>query len=275
MRLYVFTKQDAFLITIFSLIAGLLFGTYLQGFFAKINDSQTLQLLAMAIGEALILGPLMLVMNIKKVKFHHILPLKKLNLQTWGMVFLMAIGVLALQEVIAKSTVDYFQIPEFLKGINDSVMWESPLQYILVIFGGVIFASITEEFLFRGVLQQSITANHQSLIPGIVVPAVVFSLFHAAYLFYIPAVIEIVLISLILGYVVAKTGNILASILIHSINNFSGITFLGLYGDDFYIFFPESGFPWMALFGMIALAISLYYLVGRKSFIPDEENIIE
>jgi hypothetical protein len=62
---------------------------------------------------------------------------------------------------------------------------------------------------------------------------------------------------------------------VHGINNFVGITLLGLYGDEFYLFYPDEGFPWPAVLGIAALIISLYFFIGKKSNIPTLENIIE
>lgn len=121
--------------------------------------------------------------------------------------------------------------PDF-SNLNDSAIMDSIAQnYTLMSFGTILLAPIAEEVLYRGVVFGSI--HKQSPAMAYIVSTVVFSLIHiigylhlytpmallCSFLLYLPA-------GLCLAWAYAKSGNIIAPILIHIAVNQLGILYM-------------------------------------------------
>ena len=124
-----------------------------------------------------------------------------------------------------------FLYPQF-SNLNDSAVMDSVAQnYTLMSIGTIILAPIAEEVLYRGVVFGCL--HKKNAILGYVISTVVFSLIHivsyihlydpmallCSFLVYLPA-------GLCLAWAYAKSGNIIAPILIHIAVNQLGILYL-------------------------------------------------
>jgi membrane protease YdiL (CAAX protease family) len=85
----------------------------------------------------------------------------------------------------------------------------------------VIVAPVVEELLFRGVLQGSLE-RHLGSWTGVVTTALVFGVLHGQLRF-----LPVSLLGLLMGYMVMRTGSLLAGILAHSVHNLA-VLCLGL-----------------------------------------------
>ena len=121
--------------------------------------------------------------------------------------------------------------PQF-SNLNDSAVMDSVAQnYTLMSLGTIILAPIAEEVLYRGVVFSGIHKRNAFL--GYVISTVVFSLIHiisyinlynpiallCSFLVYLPA-------GVCLAWAYAKSGNIIAPILIHIAVNQLGILYM-------------------------------------------------
>ncbi|WP_085992005.1 CPBP family intramembrane glutamic endopeptidase [Oceanobacillus senegalensis] len=88
-------------------------------------------------------------------------------------------------------------------GINERILRGQPIGFIFLLS---IFVSISEELLFRGVIQTTF---------GYIVASVIFALVHFRYLTKPILFVSIVMVSFIIGYLFEITENILVTIFAH------------------------------------------------------------
>ena len=109
-------------------------------------------------------------------------------------------------------------------------------QGLWAIVTAVVFAPVFEEFIFRGIILESLLRRHRRMV-SVVVSAALFAIVH-----FQPAVVFTAFVSgLVLGTIYLHTNSIFATIILHSINNavayslitlnVDNYTFRGLFGD--------------------------------------------
>ena len=99
--------------------------------------------------------------------------------------------------------------------IADTIAHYTPQQRVFFVLMGVI-AAIPEETIFRGIMQPTL----QKLVgrwAGIVVTAVIFSLYHVQYGFALPMLISHFVTGLVLGLVRERTGTLWAPAIAHAL----------------------------------------------------------
>ncbi len=97
-----------------------------------------------------------------------------------------------------------------------SIKTVSPFWQAVVIFSAVVLAPISEEIFFRGLFQSMIRKYTGRPWVAIITSAALFAVFHFACPQTIPALLAL---GIVLGYNYARTGRLLAPILIHAIFN--------------------------------------------------------
>ena len=96
----------------------------------------------------------------------------------------------------------------------------APLQQLVGMGGwmmltSVVVAPVMEEIFFRGILQESITRKRGPIV-GVLITSTIFA---AAHYTVPPQALNAFCVSLVLGYVYARSGSLVPVILIHAINN--------------------------------------------------------
>jgi membrane protease YdiL (CAAX protease family) len=96
------------------------------------------------------------------------------------------------------------------------IMDEAPgvLRQVLIAFSAVVIAPLFEEFLFRGHLQTLLSRVTQLPWVAVVVTSMVFALAHPWFTW-----IPIFVLSICLGYLYERTGNLWVSVLVHAMFN--------------------------------------------------------
>ncbi len=87
---------------------------------------------------------------------------------------------------------------------------------MLLILSSVVLAPISEEILFRGLMQSALRNLTGSAWMGIAITSVVFTAIHAPYYYSMPSLL---VLSVVLGYNYERSGRLLSPILIHMIFN--------------------------------------------------------
>jgi len=252
---------------------GLFVGLSLQSLISGMENTALLDRLIMLLGEIAILVPPLFILNQRKLSLTQVLPLKKVSPITIGMSILLIGGVIGLVSVFEVLILPYYPVPEFLEQMDATLFDGGLLANVILISAAVLVAPFVEEFLFRGLLQQSLFYHFGSILPAMVIPTVVFSLFHVGYLFYFPAMVELLTLGLLLAWLMVKTGNLLIPMLTHALFNlsaFSGL-FLGL--DEETSSLADLGWTWIvistALFG-----IGWFYFKRMKTVECDDVYLI-
>ncbi len=98
-------------------------------------------------------------------------------------------------------------------------------QYFVYLAVIAVSAAICEEVLFRGTVMPSL--ERYGTLPALVFSSLLFAVFHLTFLNFLSALI----LGLLIGLVVIKTGSILAGIYYHFLNNTLAVTYLYLFSD--------------------------------------------
>ena len=218
------------LIFMLLLIFGIVFSSVLGVFIAIINGGEILDLKNLQIIQVLnqvvgfLMPPVVYVMLVKEKPFNY---LGFTKLPAWSL-----LGIVAMFTVIpflswVTEWNDGIIFPESMSAIEEQLrgIQEKTEEVIkLFISQGSLFSSlliiaalaaISEELLFRSVIQKSLIKLFKNAHVAIIVTALVFSAFHGDFFGFVPRFI----LGLMLGYMFWLSGSIFPSMLMHFVNN--------------------------------------------------------
>jgi len=131
---------------------------------------------------------------------------------------------------------------------------------IVNLFIIAVMAGITEEFLFRGALQQifnRITSNYHV---AIWISAFIFSAIHFQFYGFVPRL----LLGALLGYIFVWSGNLWVPVIVHTVNNaVSVLLFKAYHGTPQYEEIENFGtkdFWWLAIISVVLTAVIFSYM---------------
>ncbi len=257
--LHIFTVREAYLLAAASMFLGLFVSITLQGFLAEREQVALLERLSILIGELAILAPPIFILKQRGVVWTRVLPLRPVSPVTLFMAVVIIGGAIGLVSVFEVLVLPYFPIPDFLKQLEAEMIQADLFDNLVLIIAGTLVAPLVEEFIFRGILQQSLFYRYGSLLPAMVIPTVIFALFHVAYLFYLPALVELIALALLLAWLMLKTGNLLIPIMVHGLFNLSSFTGVFITDLEEISTLTELGIPWIILSVVMATAGWIYF----------------
>lgn len=178
-----------------------------------------------------------------------------------------------------------FTLPESMAGIEAQMKtWEEMARIttekllitdsipilLLNLFVIAIMAGVTEEFFFRGSLQQIIRKICSNRHVAVWVTAFIFSAIHFQFYGFIPRLI----LGAMLGYIFVWSGNLWISVIVHAINNAMSVLIFHFYhGTEIYEKAENIGAGdnwWIAVISIIISGIIVFFLSKEYS-----ENKIE
>jgi len=270
---HIFSTRESYLMVAASMFLGLFVRLSLQGMISGIEDNELLDRMVMLFGEIAILLPPLFILNQRNLSFFDVLPLKKVSLLTIGMSILFIGGVIGLVSVFEALLLPYFPVPDFLTELDETIFDGGIFANMVLILAAVIIAPLVEEFIFRGLLQQSLFYHYGSLIPALIIPTIIFALFHVGYLFYLPALLELIALGVLLAWLMSKTGNILIPMLTHALFNLSA--FSGLFiGNDEELSTPaDLGASWIIV-STILFILGWIYFKSLKTVVCNDVYLI-
>jgi hypothetical protein len=204
-----------------------------------------------------------------------VLPLR-LRLPTVPQVIVVLIGVFALQQVLQGYMLLQEAIPlpaglqrwvDMIKDMFEAtyrvlVTARTPLELVLVICTVAVVPAVSEELLFRGLVQRDL----ESVVSGrtsAILAGVIFGLYHLNPFSLVP----LITLGVAFGLIVYRSGNITLAMAAHFLNNF--LASIALYlnmNEDFLITAPDGGETTAAavlntvVFGMVFVG-AMYYFV--------------
>jgi membrane protease YdiL (CAAX protease family) len=141
---------------------------------------------------------------------------------------------------------------------KDLTQFDSVGYFLLALLVIGVVAGITEEYLFRGILQTQLlrwTKNHHA---AIWISAILFSAFHVQFFGFVPRV----MLGALFGYLYVWSGNLIVPIVAHFINNGLQVVAMYLYQQGIITMemdSPEAA-PWPAVFiGTLIFSALIYY----------------
>jgi hypothetical protein len=196
-------------------------------------------------------------------------------------ILVIVIAVFALQQMLQgyMTAQDAFPLPAPLRHFVDLLrravemsyrllaQASSPLEFVFVVVTVALVPAVSEEFLFRGLVQGSFEESYGGL-RGAVIAGIIFGAYHLNPFGIVP----LVALGVFFGYVVYRSGSLLLAITAHFFNNFVACTAFYLQlDDDFIVLKPEGGasagmllanFVFFAL--VFAAATYFFILLTRK-----------
>ena len=220
-KLLIFT-----LLLIFGLVFSSVLGVFVTmmggGNLNDLKNLQILQVLNQVIG--FFIPAVMYVMLVQEKPFNY-LGLKKL--QPWSLLGIVAIFTVIPFLGMVSEWNDGITFPESMRALEEqlrNIQVKSEEVIKIFIGQGSLFSSliivaalaaISEELLFRSVIQKALIKVIKNPHIAIVVTAILFSAFHMDFFGFFPRVI----LGLMLGYMFWLSGSIIPSMLMHFINN--------------------------------------------------------
>ena len=224
------SQGSKLLIFMLLLIFGIVFSSVL-GVFVTIIDGgsitylknlQIAQVLSQVIG--ILIPAVVYVMLVQEKPFNY-LGFKKL--QTWSL-----LGIVAMFTVIPFLSMvtewnDGIVFPESLRAFEVQMRSiQEKTEEIVKLFIGqgsllssllivAFLAAVSEELLFRSVIQKALIKVCKNAHVGIIITAVIFSAFHGDFFGFVPRFV----LGLMLGYMFWMSGSIFTSMLMHFVNN--------------------------------------------------------
>tara|TARA_Y100001949_G_scaffold119028_1_gene101141 strand:- start:176 stop:685 length:510 start_codon:yes stop_codon:yes gene_type:complete len=104
---------------------------------------------------------------------------------------------------------------QVLAELSDILIIDSTLIGLLLAITVVILAPLGEEILFRGFLQKLLEETWQDITRAVLITSLFFAFIHMNPVW----VIQIYFLGVVLGYLAWRTGSILTSLILHSLNN--------------------------------------------------------
>ena len=207
---------------IFSSVLGIFISMMRGGDIMDITNLQITQVCSQVIG--LLLPPLLYVMLIEEKPFNY---LGCNELPKWSLLGIVAMFTIlpfngwvaewneniVFPESMAAYEAKLKSMHEMYEATSEMLMNGSNLAIGIIIFG--LLAAVSEEFLFRSVIQKALVKLFKNAHIGIIVTALIFSAFHADFYGFFPRFI----LGLMLGYMFWMSGSIWASIIMHFTNN--------------------------------------------------------
>ena len=143
-----------------------------------------------------------------------------------------------------------FEHEKVLTELSDILIIDSTLIGLLLTITVVILAPLGEEILFRGFLQKLLEESWQDITRAVLITSLFFAFIHMNPVW----VIQIYFLGVMLGYLAWKTGSILTSLILHSLNNGTAL-FLTNYSDTIepYYLWNNHVSPIFLALGAIAL----------------------
>jgi membrane protease YdiL (CAAX protease family) len=196
---------------------------------------------------------LMLLPTLLLVRLRHGNIMRALRVRLPGTleVTLVVLATLALQQVAQgyMTLQDAIPVPEALRRIVEIIRHaieetyrlvaqaDDPAEFMVVVLAVALVPAISEEFLFRGLVQQSL-AESAGGMRGAVIAGVIFGAYHLNPFSIVP----LVALGIFFGYLVFRSGNLLLATIAHFVNNFVACTALYLrVPEDFILLQPDGG----------------------------------
>lgn len=146
--------------------------------------------------------------------------------------------------------------------IKDMLAMNSIGDFILALITIAIIPAISEEWIFRGIIQKMALNISPSKIYGIVITAIIFSSFHMQFEGFLPRFF----LGLGLGYVYYITGHLFYSMFLHFLFNGANVLMVYINGPETLDQLDHvSNTPFLWISGLVSLFISLY--LGYKMYV--------
>ena len=208
----------AFGVVIFSVFSSLVIASIIAaaGTVQSNEHSQNLyNYTALFVGQGFMVVPLLLFLISRKEPILSRLRIKSISYPVVVSVVLISLGLIPLVDEMDRILAYAFGHEQVLAELSDILIIDSTLIGLLLAITVVILAPLGEEILFRGFLQKLLEESWQDITRAVLITSLFFAFIHMNPVW----VIQIYFLGVVLGYLAWRTGSILTSLILHSLNN--------------------------------------------------------
>ncbi|HHM01991.1 MAG TPA: CPBP family intramembrane metalloprotease [Caldithrix abyssi] len=137
--------------------------------------------------------------------------------------FVMGLALIILTDEMERLITLFMPMPDTLADMMKPLYVNTPLEWLIVITGSVLIASVAEEGLFRGFLQVSLEKKGD-VTRAVVLASVSWTIIHMNPYW----AIQIFFMGIFLGYIAQQVNSIRPAILIHGMNNLLALLLINL-----------------------------------------------
>ena len=247
------TIKNVFGIVILSVLSALVVGAIIAAVGLKYlpeSNSQIANFLALFIGQAFMIIPLLLFLTARREPIIERLRIRSISLHTTMTAVVFSIGIIILVDEFDRLASMLFSPPEYLDQLGEMLKFNSVGVAIFLIFGIAVLAPLGEELLFRGFLQKFLEEHWQDVTRAVLVTSLFFAVIHMNPFW----LIQIYILGVLLGFLAWKTGSIWAGFILHAANNLMALLFTN-FDDSISAVYTWHGHvaPWIIVFGIICI----------------------
>lgn len=171
--------------------------------------------LEMLLLEVATIIPAIVYLRLKKYNLFEVFRLRPVTLRVLGISALIGLGLSVIVDEMDSLIQMIFPMPDLiLQAMEDLMRYDSATDLILLIITVVFVAGIAEEMLFRGLLQGTLEQKIDAT-KAVMSTAFIFALVHFNPWWFV----EILILGVLMGVVVWRTGSIFPAVAIHIVNN--------------------------------------------------------
>ena len=185
-------------------------------------------------------------------------------------IFVGAIALFGLQYFvgIADEVLDKLGYPLDNSSLVSSTSFGS---FVLSVFSLAVIPAIGEELIFRGVVFNGLR-KHYSLTSSILISSLLFALMHLS----LQQFVYPFLLGMIMAWIVARTGSIVCSMVVHFVNNFFVILQSYLYKIyGFSLALPSTWWYYLVAIGLLLTVGGIILLLDKYYFKKQSNNDVE
>jgi membrane protease YdiL (CAAX protease family) len=177
----------------------------------------------MLVGELLLPVPILIWTVKNRSGLLKTVRMNSVSRKTISSAILVGAGITIIADELDRISGSLFSIPDdFFVELKTLMSITDITSFVYVTGLVVIIAPLIEEMVFRGFFQRILEYHFKNTRIAILISALTFAVFH----FNPWWALQILLIGIILGYVAWKTGSIVASFILHAINNAAAVWFI-------------------------------------------------
>ncbi|MDP6170267.1 MAG: type II CAAX endopeptidase family protein [Candidatus Marinimicrobia bacterium] len=248
------STRAAFGIVIASLFSAFFAGALVLGIGLSNPDlpQQPYTFISFIVGQGFMLVPLLLFLRSRKEPIAKRLRLRPIKASLLTSTIYLSLGIIIISDELDRIINSFLPAPEYILDLNGLLQPESLMGFVLLFIAVSIIAPLGEELLFRGFFQQVLEEHWKDVTRAVLVTALFFAMIHMNPYWFI----QIYILGILLGFLAWRTGSVIPSLVLHSINNTMAMffSFVDIEHNTFYLFHGHVA-PWFILLAVYAVVI--------------------
>jgi membrane protease YdiL (CAAX protease family) len=204
------SHPDLYLVLIITVILMVAVSEFLFKFLGKFNY---------ILAESMVIVPALFYLLMKKLHLKSILRLNSISIKLGLLSLIISLAMVALSDELDRLINLIYPMPDKISDLLSKGLKITTVQDLVFIgLAVVIISAVAEEALFRGFFQRSLE-HHRGVTKAVLTSSLVFALVH----FNPWWIIQVLLLSMLLGIMAWRSDSILPTAIVHATNNGLGL----------------------------------------------------